>query len=75
MLLLNEKQLFKTNLETIRSGFLFIHKWLRHLYWDLSAFHETTNFEHIKKHYFTSITPLNPAGIVPLSPRLDILEK
>ena len=26
-----------------------IHKWLRHLYWDIPAFGETTNFEHIKK--------------------------
>lgn len=61
ILILNIKQLFKTNLETIRTGFPYIHKWLRHLYWDLASFHNTTNFEHIKKHYFTSITPLNPS--------------
>jgi len=26
-----------------------IHKWLRHLYWEVPAFKKTTNFEHIKK--------------------------
>jgi len=67
--------LFKTNIDTIRSGYPAIHKWLRRLYWDLPAFHETTNFEHIKNHYFTSLTPLNPDGIVPLGPRPDIFEK
>ncbi|KIN00573.1 hypothetical protein OIDMADRAFT_165197 [Oidiodendron maius Zn] len=67
--------LFKTNLDTIRSGFPAIHKWLRHLYWDLPAFGQTTNFEHIKRHYFSSITTLNPEGIVPLGPRPEILGK
>jgi glutathionyl-hydroquinone reductase len=33
---------------------------LQHLYWDIPSFKETTEFEHIKKHYFTSLTPLNP---------------
>jgi putative glutathione S-transferase len=62
-----------------------------HLYWDLPAFHDTTNFEHIKKHYFTSLTPINPSvgkthiwmfdrlisiqGVVPLGPVPSILGK
>lgn len=31
------------------SSYPAIHKWVRHLYWDIPAFKETTNFEHIKK--------------------------
>ena len=42
-------QHFKTNLQMIRYGYPNIHRWLRHLYWDIPAFKETTNFEHIKK--------------------------
>jgi putative glutathione S-transferase len=67
--------LFKTNFKTIRDGYPNIHRWLRQLYWDIPAFTETTNFEHIKKHYFTSLTILNPAGVVPLGPVPDIREK
>lgn len=54
------EQLFKTNLKTIRDGYPNIHRWLQHLYWDIPAFNETTNVEHIKKHYFKSLTPINP---------------
>jgi putative glutathione S-transferase len=67
--------LFKTNLSTIRDGYPKIHRWLQHLYWDIPAFKETTSFEHIKKHYFTSLTPVNPDGIVPLGPLPNIREK
>lgn len=41
-------QHFKTNLRMIRDGYPNIHRWLRHLYWDIPAFKNTTNFEHIK---------------------------
>ncbi|PMD36733.1 hypothetical protein L207DRAFT_433920 [Hyaloscypha variabilis F] len=67
--------LFKTNLKTIRDGYPNIHRWLQHLYWDIPDFKETTSFEHIKKHYFKSLLPLNPNGIVPLGPLPDIREK
>ncbi|PMD66589.1 uncharacterized protein K444DRAFT_551715 [Hyaloscypha bicolor E] len=67
--------LFKTNLKTIRDGYPNIHRWLQHLYWDIPAFNETTNVEHIKKHYFKSLTPINPDGNVPLGPLPDIREK
>lgn len=67
--------LFKTNLKTIRGDYPALHKWLRHLYWDILEFQTTTEFDHIKKHYFTSITPLNPSGIVPLGPVPDIIEQ
>jgi glutathionyl-hydroquinone reductase len=68
-------QHFKTNLRDIRSGYPAIHKWLRHLYWDIPAFGETTQFEHIKKHYTKSHSQINPFAITPLGPVPDILPK
>jgi putative glutathione S-transferase len=53
-------QHFKTNLKDIRSGYPAIHKWVRKLYWDVPAFQETTQFEHIKKHYTKSHKQINP---------------
>lgn len=35
------------------------------------AFGQTTNFEHIKKHYFASHESINPYRIVPLGPEID----
>ncbi|KAL4923986.1 glutathione S-transferase family protein [Aspergillus undulatus] len=68
-------QHFKCNLRDIRSGYPAIHDWLRRLYWDVSAFRETTEFEHIKKHYTKSHSQINPYGITPLGPVPDILPK
>jgi len=53
-------QHFKCNIRDIRSGYPRIHKWLRHLYWDIPAFRNTTEFEHIKKHYTKSHSQINP---------------
>ena len=53
-------QHFKCNIRDIRSGYPKIHKWLRHLYWDIPAFKNTTQFDHIKKHYTKSHTQINP---------------
>ena len=53
-------QHFKCNIKDIRSGFPAIHRWLRMLYWDVPAFGETTQFEHIKKHYTKSHKQINP---------------
>ena len=60
--------LFKTNKRTVRHGYPAIHQWVKNLYWNVAAFKETTDFEHIKGHYFTSLVMLNPAGIVPDGP-------
>lgn len=68
-------QHFKTNLRDIRSGYPAIHAWLRRLYWDVPAFRETTQFEHIRKHYTKSHPQINPFGITPLGPQPDILPK
>lgn len=58
-------QHFKCNLKMIRHDYPHIHKWLRHLYWDIPAFKETTNFEHMKKVFFFSILgETEPRGII-----------
>lgn len=33
---------------------------------------ETCNFDHIKRHYYKSHPNVNPAGIVPIGPELDL---
>ncbi|KAL9080775.1 MAG: hypothetical protein Q9157_000562 [Trypethelium eluteriae] len=68
-------QHFKCNIRDIRSGYPHLHRWLRHLYWDLPAFRETTQFEHIKKHYTKSHKQINQHSITPLGPEKDILGK
>jgi putative glutathione S-transferase len=35
------------------------------------SFHETTEFDHIKRHYYLTHSHLNPTGIVPKGPALD----
>jgi len=42
------------------------------LYWNVKAFRDTTSFEHIKNHYFMSLTMLSPNRIVPEGPVPDI---
>jgi glutathionyl-hydroquinone reductase len=31
----------------------------------------TVNFDHIRKHYYTSHRAINPTGIVPIGPEVD----
>lgn len=33
---------------------------------------ETVNFDHIKRHYYMTHREINPTGIVPLGPILDL---
>jgi len=33
---------------------------------------ETVNFNHIKRHYYQSHTSINPTGIVPIGPQIDL---
>lgn len=68
-------QHFKCNIRDIRSGYPAIHRWVRGLYWDVPAFRETTNFEHIKKHYTKSHKQINQFAITPVGPVPDILPK
>ena len=68
-------QHFKCNVRDIRSGYPHLHRWLRTLYWDVPAFKDTTQFEHIKKHYTKSHGQINRFEITPLGPVPDILPK
>jgi putative glutathione S-transferase len=68
-------QHFKCNIRDIRSGYPYLHRWLRNLYWDWPAFGETTQFEHIKKHYTKSHGQINKFQITPVGPVPDILKK
>jgi glutathionyl-hydroquinone reductase len=65
--------LFKTNTKAIRCDYPAIHQWLRTLYWQIPAYGTTTQFEHIKGHYFQSLTMLNPGGLIPEGPELHIM--
>jgi putative glutathione S-transferase len=68
-------QHFKCNIRDIRSGYPHLHRWMRHLYWDVPAFKNTTEFEHIKKHYTKSHGQINKYQITPIGPLPDILDK
>jgi len=65
-------QHFKCNIRDIRSGYPALHEWLRTLYWDVPAFGETTQFEHIKNHYTKSHKQINP--YVSRSPPLSLTQ-
>ncbi|KAF2677142.1 glutathione S-transferase Gst3 [Lentithecium fluviatile CBS 122367] len=66
-------QHFKCNIRDIRSGYPHLHKWMRNLYWNHPAFGQTTQFEHIKKHYTKSHSQINRFAITPVGPVPDIL--
>lgn len=66
-------QHFKCNIRDIRSGYPNLHRWVRNLYWNIPAFHETTQFEHIKNHYTKSHKQINQFSITPVGPLPDIL--
>lgn len=44
--------------------------WLRDVY-QLPGVAETTNFRHIKAHYYGTHRNINPTGIIPLGPEID----
>jgi len=59
---------FKCNIRTIRDGYPAIHAWLRKLYWKNDAFTSTTDFNHIKTHYYWSHSFINPSRVVAAGP-------
>jgi len=59
---------FKCNLRTIRHGYPNIHRWMRQLYWNNDAFKSSTNFDHIKTHYYWSQANVNPSRVVAVGP-------
>jgi putative glutathione S-transferase len=60
---------FKTNLRRI-TDYQNLWGYARDLY-ALPAFRETTNFDHIKRHYYMTHGSINPTRIVPDGPLLD----
>ncbi|KAG4026728.1 hypothetical protein MFRU_037g00390 [Monilinia fructicola] len=61
-------QHFKCNLGTIRHNYPVLNAWLKHLYWEVEGFKETTDFKHIKENYTKSHLDINPKAITPMGP-------
>ena len=60
---------FKCNLRRI-SDYPNLSNYLRDLY-QVPGVADTVNMDHIKRHYFMSMTAINPSRIVPLGPEPD----
>jgi glutathionyl-hydroquinone reductase len=60
---------FKCSIRRL-SDYPALWAYARDLY-TIPAFHETTNFDHIKRHYFMTHSRINPTRIVPEGPLLD----
>ena len=61
---------FKCNIRRI-ADFPELSDYLRALY-QVPGIAETVNFDHIKQHYYRSHDTINPTGVVPLGPKLDL---
>jgi putative glutathione S-transferase len=61
---------FKCNIRRI-DDYPNLSAYLRDLY-QTPGVKETVNFRHIKDHYYRSHTTINPTGIVPVGPALDL---
>lgn len=62
---------FKCNLKRI-ADYPNIQGYLKELY-QYSEVAKTVDFHHIKRHYYFSHTMINPTGIVPKGPELDLV--
>ncbi|MGO9700976.1 MAG: glutathione S-transferase family protein [Xanthobacteraceae bacterium] len=60
---------FKCNVRRI-IDYPNLSNYLRDLY-QTPGIADTVNFDHIKRHYYMSMTAINPTRIVPLGPALD----
>ncbi|GAA4258053.1 glutathione S-transferase family protein [Azospirillum formosense] len=61
---------FKCNLRRI-ADYPNLSGYLRDLY-QVPGVAETVDFHHIKRHYYASHTMINPTGVVPKGPALDL---
>jgi putative glutathione S-transferase len=61
---------FKCNLRRI-ADHPHLSGYLRELY-QVPGVRETVNFEHIKRHYYQSHRSINPTGVVPVGPEIDL---
>ncbi|SME94020.1 glutathione S-transferase family protein [Pseudobacteriovorax antillogorgiicola] len=57
---------FKANRKRIKD-YTHISEYLRRLY-KIPAIHQTTHFDHIKRHYYYSHESINPQRIIPVGP-------
>ena len=62
---------FKCNLRRL-VDYPNLSRYARDLF-QLPKIAETVNFDHIRKHYYTSHKVINPTGIVPIGPEVDFL--
>jgi glutathionyl-hydroquinone reductase len=62
---------FKCNLRRILD-YPALFAYLRDIY-QLPGIAELCNFDHIKRHYYTSHPHLNPTGIIPVGPVIDLM--
>jgi glutathionyl-hydroquinone reductase len=63
---------FKCNIRRI-ADYANLARYLRDLY-SRPGIAETVDFRHIKGHYYQSHPQLNPSGIVPIGPELELLD-
>jgi len=61
---------FKCNIRRIKD-YPQLSNYLRDLY-QVEGVKETVNFTHIKRHYYESHPTINPTGIVPVGPEIDL---
>jgi putative glutathione S-transferase len=61
---------FKCNLRRI-ADYPALSGYLKELY-QVQGVKETTNFDHIKRHYYFSHTMINPTQVVPVGPIMDL---
>lgn len=61
---------FKCNIRRIQD-YPNIFEYMKELY-QVDGIAETTNFDHIKRHYYFSHTTINPTQVVPQGPLIDL---
>ena len=61
---------FKCNIRRI-ADYPHLSGYLRDIY-QMPGIADTVDFDHIKQHYYRSHRTINPTGIVPLGPQLDL---
>ncbi|MFP5450521.1 MAG: glutathione S-transferase family protein, partial [Thermoleophilia bacterium] len=61
---------FKCNIRRI-ADYPALSGYLRDLY-QVPGVAETVDFDHIKRHYYVTHRTINPTGIVPVGPAIDL---
>ena len=61
---------FKCNKKRI-ADYVHLYGYLKELY-QLDGIAETTDFEHIKRHYYFSHKNINPTQVIPQGPEMDL---